>query len=769
MPSAWVSLPGPEHSSRARPGRAALASPRAPPVGSSARIRTAAAVALGLGDGVEQAVDPVGEVDVGASRRPEEQRRPLGQPDVGVAGRVVALVALGLDDHPADAVDAQARSRSGRGRPRAPSGRRTPRSSAAQPAPRALVAQPVAARAPRAARRAAPTPCRRPTASTPATTARAAPRSTRRRAARSARRAPPVSSDSDWPRSSAVAHQPADHAVRLAERHPAAHQQVGDVGGGEQLVARRPRRAARGRSSMPGEHPARPPRGRARACRRRRTAPPCPPAGPWRRRAAARAGRRAASSGEPTTRGAFARSSSAASGFFFCGMRRRAGGEVVGELAEAELLARPDHDLGAQPREVRRADRPPRQVVEHEVAVGDGVDRVRRDARRSRARAAIASRSRSQLSPASAPEPSGISAARRGARREPPRVAREHPEVGEQVVAEVDRLGALQVRVAGHRPVGVALGERRAARSISAASSSTARARALAHEERQVGGDLVVARARRCGACRRAGRRARSAGARPPCGCPRRRRANVELAALELVRDRGRGRGSSSSQLVVGDAPRRAASAAACAREPLDVVRPQPPVEADRGVDARRTAGPGGVEKRDIGASIMTQMDLEDRGAARAGRWRRACASSPATPDVEAVARDSEKHAAALLAPEDAALRVPPLDLDPVGEPEPARPRLPRRDWSRSRVVLRRTRVARPAAPRGARRSAPARGSCAGDARRPRRCRRRGRHDRVVAGPASCEERRAQQRRARGRGRPPRSAASISANRNSAR
>ena len=38
-------------------------------------------------------------------------------------------------------------------------------------------------------------------------------------------------------------------------------------------------------------------------------------------------------------------------------------------------------------------------------------------------------------------------------------VAAEHPEVGEQVVAEVDRLGALQVRVAGHRPVAVALGE----------------------------------------------------------------------------------------------------------------------------------------------------------------------------------------------------------------------------------------------------------------------------------------------------------------------
>ena len=55
---------------------------------------------------------------------------------------------------------------------------------------------------------------------------------------------------------------------------------------------------------------------------------------------------------------------------------------------EAELLAGPQHELGAEPREVRRAGRRGAEVVEDEVAVGDGVDRVRRDAARSRARAA---------------------------------------------------------------------------------------------------------------------------------------------------------------------------------------------------------------------------------------------------------------------------------------------------------------------------------------------------------------------------------------------
>jgi len=51
-----------------------------------------------FGDRIEQAVDPVGEVDVGVARRAEEDLGALGEADVGVAGGVVGLVALGLDD-----------------------------------------------------------------------------------------------------------------------------------------------------------------------------------------------------------------------------------------------------------------------------------------------------------------------------------------------------------------------------------------------------------------------------------------------------------------------------------------------------------------------------------------------------------------------------------------------------------------------------------------------------------------------------------------------
>ncbi len=48
-------------------------------------------------------MDPVGEVDVGVARRAEEDLGALGKTDVGMAGRVVGLVALGLDDDAAAA------------------------------------------------------------------------------------------------------------------------------------------------------------------------------------------------------------------------------------------------------------------------------------------------------------------------------------------------------------------------------------------------------------------------------------------------------------------------------------------------------------------------------------------------------------------------------------------------------------------------------------------------------------------------------------------
>ena len=142
-------------------------------------------------------------------------------------------------------------------------------------------------------------------------------------------------------------------------------------------------------------------------------------------------------------------------GVLLLGHDRRARGPGVGDLAEPELLAGPQHDLGAEPRQVRRAGGRRGQVVEHEVTVGDRVDRVRGHAREAQL-ARHRPRSVSKLTPASAPAPSGSGPVAAFTAIEAVAVADQHPEVREQVVAEIHRLCALEVRVAGHRPVQVA-------------------------------------------------------------------------------------------------------------------------------------------------------------------------------------------------------------------------------------------------------------------------------------------------------------------------
>ena len=107
---------------------------------------------------------------------------------------------------------------------------------------------------------------------------------------------------------------------------------------------------------------------------------------------------------------------------------------------------------------MRRADGGGAEVVQDEVAVGDGVDRVRRDAgeaERLGDHAAVGVEVHAGQRAGAERQPRrSASAAKRSASRS--RV--EHPDVREQVVREVDGLRALQVRVAGQRPVEVALG-----------------------------------------------------------------------------------------------------------------------------------------------------------------------------------------------------------------------------------------------------------------------------------------------------------------------
>ena len=98
------------------------------------------------------------------------------------------------------------------------------------------------------------------------------------------------------------------------------------------------------------------------------------------------------------------------------------------------------------------------------------------------------------MSPASAPEPSGSTDGRLAGRGEAGDVAVQHPEPGEQVVAEVDRLGALQMGVARHAPVAVRLGQ--GADPLEDVAEQADRvAGGIGDEHRQVGRDLIVARA----------------------------------------------------------------------------------------------------------------------------------------------------------------------------------------------------------------------------------------------------------------------------------
>ena len=64
-----------------------------------------------------------------------------------------------------------------------------------------------------------------------------------------------------------------------------------------------------------------------------------------------------------TTRGAFARSSSAASGFFFWGMIEEPALHASGNSQKPNSAARPQHQLGPQPREMRGASGGSAQIV----------------------------------------------------------------------------------------------------------------------------------------------------------------------------------------------------------------------------------------------------------------------------------------------------------------------------------------------------------------------------------------------------------------------
>ena len=161
-------------------------------------------------------------------------------------------------------------------------------------------------------------------------------------------------------------------------------------------------------------------------------------------------------------------------------------------------------------------------------------------------------------------------------------------------MAQVDGLGALQVRVARHAPVAVRLGELEQPRHQVGDQLGRAR-RAPADEERQVGRHLVVARAPGVQlAADRAGELGQPALDRHVdvlVGV-----AELELPALELRGDRVEAGQQRVALVAVEDAAARCRPPT-CAREPSMSSGQRRTVEADRRVQAREQRVLG-LEKR---------------------------------------------------------------------------------------------------------------------------------------------------------------------------
>ena len=295
-PSADVSRAGPRARSRGDARRRTPCAARAstPSTTSPARSSTAEASPVGPADEVHAPVHAVGEVDVDVAGRPEHHRVARRPAAVGVRAGVAPRRRRPRPRSAGPRPVRRAQSctttrRAGRAPPRAPGGRRTRGRQGGQPSPVAQAACACAASA--SVGQLLGDPGRRGAAvASSAASERAAHREHRRGRRASAAGRPTARSSSATSHSSqavlvAEPHQRAGDLVRVAERHAAADQPLGDVGG-----QRVPGGGGRGQPLVVGPAAWRPCRraraARAAAARPSRRPAPCPPAGRGRRPAA---------------------------------------------------------------------------------------------------------------------------------------------------------------------------------------------------------------------------------------------------------------------------------------------------------------------------------------------------------------------------------------------------------------------------------------------------------------------------------------------------
>ena len=227
-----------------------------------------------------------------------------------------------------------------------------------------------------------------------------------------------------------------------------------------------------------------------------------------------------------------------------------------------------------------RAHRGGGQVVEYEVAVGHRVQRVlghRREAELLGNEAAVGVEVHACQ---------GAGAQWQLARHlehegEAARVAVELPEPGQQVVRQIHGLRALKVRVAGHGPVEVARGEvEHHVHQVEQSAPVTVSV--CAHEQRDIGGHLVVARA-----CRveLAAHRPGDLGKAPLDRHVDVLVVGMDLEAVVLDLLQHLRQASLDGLQIVGRDDLLARQHARVRERLLDVVRREPVVEADRGVE----------------------------------------------------------------------------------------------------------------------------------------------------------------------------------------
>ena len=235
--------------------------------------------------------------------------------------------------------------------------------------------------------------------------------------------------------------------VRIAERHPALDERLGGVGRQEQRVVRRCREPLAVELEAPNERRQGLQRaGQVGSCSEDRCLVLLQVAVVGERQALH--GRE--QPGQPADRRAgLAAHELGHIRVQLLGHHRRPRRDVLPERGEAELARRPEDDLLAEPREVNEAERHGVEVVEREVPVRDRVERVPHLAGRRRER---------QGRPGEgACSERALTRGGRG-RAEPAEVALQHLDPREQMVADGHGLGALEMRVAGHRRLRVGLG-----------------------------------------------------------------------------------------------------------------------------------------------------------------------------------------------------------------------------------------------------------------------------------------------------------------------